>query len=80
MLRTARAAVAGMIDHALSRGNRRETVFHKPADCDAFVAAMNDAERRVSVDLFGATRSSSLRHDRARVAGMIQGGSVAGRR
>jgi hypothetical protein len=33
--RTARAAVAGMIDHALNRGNWRETEFHKPADCDA---------------------------------------------
>jgi hypothetical protein len=28
-------------------------VFHKPADFDTFVAAMNDAQRRVSVDLFG---------------------------
>ena len=42
-----------MIYHALNRGNRRETVFHKPADFDASVPAMNDAQRRVSVDLFG---------------------------
>ena len=53
MPRTARAAVGGMIHHDLNRGNRREAVFHKPADFDAFVAAMNDAQRRVSVDLFG---------------------------
>ena len=37
-----------MIYHALNRGNRRETVFHKPADFDAFVAAMDDALRWVS--------------------------------
>jgi hypothetical protein len=69
-----------MIDHALNRGNRREAVFHKPAGFEALVAAMNDAQRRVSVDLFGATRSSSLRHDWACVAVKVQGVSVAGRR
>ncbi len=37
-----------MIDHALNRENRCETVFHKPADFDTVVAAMNDAQRRVS--------------------------------
>ncbi len=37
-----------MIDHALNRGNRRGWVIQKPADFDAFVAAMNDALRRVS--------------------------------
>ena len=37
-----------MIYHALNRGNRRETGFHKPTDFDPFVAAMNDAQRRVS--------------------------------
>ncbi|MCY2963085.1 MAG: hypothetical protein NT069_05420 [Planctomycetota bacterium] len=37
-----------MIYHALNCGNCRETVFHKPAEFDAFVAAMNDAQRRVS--------------------------------
>ena len=42
-----------MICHALNRGNRCETVFHKSADFDAFVATMNDARGRVSVDLFG---------------------------
>ncbi|MCY2963082.1 MAG: hypothetical protein NT069_05405 [Planctomycetota bacterium] len=31
-----------------NRGNRRETVFHNPVDVDAIVAAMNDAQRRVS--------------------------------
>ncbi|MCY2968674.1 MAG: hypothetical protein NT069_34460 [Planctomycetota bacterium] len=48
MPRTARAAVGGMIYHVLYHGNLRGTVFHKPADFDAFVAAMNDAQRPVS--------------------------------
>ncbi len=29
--------------HVLNRGNRREEVFHKPAEYDAFVTAMADA-------------------------------------
>lgn len=41
-----------MIYHALNRGNRRETVFHKPEDFDAFVEAMGDAKKRLPVDLF----------------------------
>ena len=43
MPRTARASVGGMVYHALNRGNRREAVFHKPGDYDAFVEAMGDA-------------------------------------
>jgi putative transposase len=42
-----------MIYHALNRGNRREAVFHKPADYDAFTGAFADAQRRLKVDLFG---------------------------
>ncbi|WP_406698006.1 hypothetical protein V5E97_04025 [Singulisphaera sp. Ch08] len=53
MPRTARASVAGLWYHVLSRGNRREAVFHKPGDYDAFVQAMNDAGSRVLVDLLG---------------------------
>ncbi|MCY2965821.1 MAG: hypothetical protein NT069_19685 [Planctomycetota bacterium] len=37
-----------MIDHALNRRNRRDTVFHKLADFDVFVSTMNDAQRRFS--------------------------------
>ena len=43
--RTARASVGGMWYHALNRGNRREAVFHKPGDYDAFVEAMTGAAR-----------------------------------
>jgi putative transposase len=39
--------------HALNRGNRREVVFHKPADYDAFVKAMADATHHWPVDLLG---------------------------
>jgi putative transposase len=53
MPRTARASVGGVIYHAMNRGNRREDVFHKPADYDAFVEAMADAKRRLPVDVFG---------------------------
>jgi putative transposase len=42
-----------MIYHALNRGNRREAVFHKAEDYDAFVTAMADARRRLPVDIFG---------------------------
>jgi putative transposase len=53
MPRTARASVAGLWYHILNRGNRRDAVFHKPADYDAFVAAMADARLRVPVDVLG---------------------------
>ena len=53
MPRTARASVGGMWYHARNRGNRREAVFHKPGDYDAFVEAMIAAGARVPVDLLG---------------------------
>ncbi len=42
-----------MCYHVLNRGNRRETVFHKPADYDAFVKDMADATARLPLDLLG---------------------------
>jgi REP-associated tyrosine transposase len=53
MPRTARASVADTWYHVLNRGNRREAVFHKPADYDAFVSTMVDAQVRLSVDILG---------------------------
>jgi len=53
MPRTARASVGGLIYHALNRGNRREAVFHKPADYDAFLEAVAEARRRLPMELFG---------------------------
>jgi putative transposase len=51
--RTARDSVGSMWYHALNRGNRREAVFDKPGDYDAFVEAMVDARARLPVDLLG---------------------------
>ena len=53
MPRTARASIGGMWYHALNRGNRREAVFHKPADFDAFIQAMRDSCTRLPLDLLG---------------------------
>jgi len=53
MLRTARASVGGMWYHALNRGNRREAVFHKPGDYDAFVKAIADACTHRPIDVLG---------------------------
>src|SRR4051812_34469 len=53
MARTARASVGGLCYHALNRGNRRETVFHKPAAYDALLGAMTDACTRTPMDLLG---------------------------
>ena len=53
MPRTARVAPGGVIYHALNRGNRREAVFHKPADFDAFLEAIAEVRRRVPLDLLG---------------------------
>ena len=53
MPRTARASVAETWYHVLNRGNRRETVFHKPADSDAFVETVVDSQARLTVDILG---------------------------
>jgi putative transposase len=39
--------------HVLNRGNRRDAVFHKPADYDAFVQTIVDAQSRLAVDILG---------------------------
>jgi hypothetical protein len=41
MPRSARASVGALWYHALYRGSRREAVFHKPCDYDAFVDAVS---------------------------------------
>jgi putative transposase len=53
MPRTARASVAKPWYHVLNRGNRREAIFHKPADNDAFVKAIADARTRLPTDILG---------------------------
>jgi REP element-mobilizing transposase RayT len=53
MPRTARASVGGVWYHVLNRGNRREAVFHKSGDYDAFVEASSDARTRLPLDILG---------------------------
>lgn len=40
------------VEHVLRR-NRREAVFHKPVDFDAFVEAMRDGQARRPVEVLG---------------------------
>jgi putative transposase len=47
MPRTARSCLGGYTYHVLNRGNARGTVFHKPADYDAFVDLMAESSLRV---------------------------------
>ena len=46
MPRTARACLGGYTYHVLNRGNARATIFHKPADYDAFIEIMAEASLR----------------------------------
>ncbi|MFO0957832.1 MAG: transposase [Isosphaeraceae bacterium] len=53
MPRTARASAADYCYHVLNRGNGRAEVFHKPEDFDAFLAAVDDACRRLPMRVLG---------------------------
>ena len=53
MPRTSRAAVGGIVYHALNRGNGRADIFRKASDFDAFVELMIEAKRRAGIELFG---------------------------
>jgi putative transposase len=44
--------MGGMVYHVLNRGNNRETIFHKPADYDAFVQLLIEGKRHADIDLF----------------------------
>jgi putative transposase len=43
----------GLIYHVINRGNNRQDVFHKPADFQAFLAALADLKDRKPFELFG---------------------------
>ncbi len=47
MPRTARSCLGGYTYHVLNRGNARATIFHKPADYDAFLEMIAEASVRV---------------------------------
>jgi len=52
MGRPKRADEAGGIYHMLNRANRRQTIFHKPTDYEAFAPTLWQAVDRVELDLF----------------------------
>ena len=43
----------GLIYHVINRGNNRQDIFHKPADFQAFLAALADLKDRKPFELFG---------------------------
>ena len=51
MPRYPRIAPAGCPQHVLNRGNERATIFHKPADYEAFLAILADGLERFAVRL-----------------------------
>jgi putative transposase len=51
MPRVARAVVDGGCYHVLNRGNARSEIFHKPADFEAFLRVVGEAQHRYPVDL-----------------------------
>ena len=53
MPRTARMSVGGMCYHAMSRGNRRETVFHDDADYQGFLILVGRACEHVPMRVLG---------------------------
>ena len=52
MPRQKRIDQAGMIYHAINRGNARNTIFHKPEDYDAFLRVLAEGLGKYQVDLF----------------------------
>jgi putative transposase len=42
----------GLVYHVINRGNNRQDVFHKPADFQAFLAALADLKDRKPFDLY----------------------------
>jgi putative transposase len=51
MPRHHRVTPAGYIQHVLNRGNERATIFHKPADYEAFLSILADGLAREPVDI-----------------------------
>jgi len=55
MPRQPRADEAGMIYHALNRGNRRQTIFHKDEDYEAFIRVLAEGLAKYAVEIFAFT-------------------------
>jgi putative transposase len=54
MPRGPRAIHAGGCYHVINRGNNRATVFHRPADFNAFVTLIRRAQKRRRLEIFAA--------------------------
>ena len=55
MPRQPRVDEAGMIYHALNRGNRRQTIFHKDEDYEAFIRVLAEGLAKYAVEIFAFT-------------------------
>jgi len=55
MPRKKRSDEAGVIYHALNRGNDRNAIFKKPEDYDAFIRILDEGLKKYSVELFSFT-------------------------
>jgi putative transposase len=49
MPRRARAIEGGLVYHVLNRSNGRATLFRKPADYEAFLQVLSEAQQRVAL-------------------------------
>jgi len=55
MPRQKRSDEAGVIYHALNRGNDRKAIFKKPEDYEAFIRILDEGLRKYPVELFSFT-------------------------
>lgn len=55
MPRQKRADEAGVIYHAINRGNARRTIFHKDEDYDAFLRVLAEGLAKYAVEVFSFT-------------------------
>ena len=52
MPRTSRAAIGGVVYHALNRGNGRMKIFRKQGDYQSFIELVVEAKKRANVEIF----------------------------
>ncbi len=55
MSRQRRADEAGMIYHALNRGNQRQAIFHKDEDYEALIRVLAEGLAKYAVEIFAFT-------------------------
>jgi putative transposase len=69
----------GLIYHVISRGNNRQDVFHKPADFQAFLAALAELKERKPFELYGYCLLNNHFHLLLRPTGAPSAGSSISR-